>query len=45
MLLAMFSTLFLLYDGPNIWNWVLRLFPEAARDGLSPAPAPAPGGP
>ncbi|MFI0900328.1 AI-2E family transporter [Streptomyces sp. NPDC020983] len=37
MLLAMFSTLFLLYDGPNIWNWVLRLFPEAARDGLAGA--------
>ncbi|WP_327288996.1 AI-2E family transporter [Streptomyces sp. NBC_01198] len=37
MLLAMFSTLFLLHDGPNIWNWVLRLFPEAARDGLAGA--------
>ncbi|MFG1810602.1 AI-2E family transporter [Streptomyces sp. NPDC049040] len=36
-LLAMFSTLFLLYDGPNIWNWVLRLFPEAAREGLAGA--------
>jgi predicted PurR-regulated permease PerM len=36
-LLAMFSTLFLLYDGGNIWNWVLRLFPAAARDGLSGA--------
>jgi predicted PurR-regulated permease PerM len=36
-LLAMFSTLFLLYDGPNIWNWVLRLFPEPARDGLAEA--------
>jgi predicted PurR-regulated permease PerM len=37
MLLAMFSTIFLLYDGANIWNWVLRLFPEAARDGLAGA--------
>ena len=37
MLLAMFSTLFLLYDGPNIWNWVLKLFPVAARDGLAGA--------
>lgn len=37
MLLAMFSTLFLLYDGPNIWNWVLKLFPDAARDGLAGA--------
>ncbi|SDN30887.1 AI-2E family transporter [Actinacidiphila guanduensis] len=36
-LLAMFSTLFLLYDGANIWNWVLRLFPEGARDGLAGA--------
>ena len=36
-LLAMFSTLFLLYDGENIWNWLLRLFPEAARDGLAGA--------
>ncbi|MBM9504470.1 AI-2E family transporter [Actinacidiphila acididurans] len=37
MLLTMFSTLFLLYDGPNIWNWVLRLFPENAREGLGGA--------
>ncbi|NUS16261.1 MAG: AI-2E family transporter, partial [Streptomyces sp.] len=37
MLLAMFSTLFLLYDGPNIWKWVLRLFPEAAREPLAGA--------
>lgn len=37
MLLAMFSTLFLLYDGPNIWKWVLRLFPESAREGLAGA--------
>jgi predicted PurR-regulated permease PerM len=36
-LLAMFSTIFLLYDGPNIWNWVLKLFPEAARGGLAGA--------
>lgn len=37
MLLAMFSTIFLLYDGPNIWNWVLKLFPVAAREGLAGA--------
>ncbi|MCM2426461.1 AI-2E family transporter [Streptomyces sp. RKAG337] len=37
MLLAMFSTLFLLYDGRNIWNWTLKLFPAAARDGLAGA--------
>jgi predicted PurR-regulated permease PerM len=36
-LLAMFSTLFLLYDGRNIWNWCLRLFPEAARGALGGA--------
>jgi putative heme transporter len=36
-LLAMFSTLFLLYDGANIWKWVLRLFPEDARPGLAGA--------
>ncbi|MFD3451789.1 AI-2E family transporter [Streptomyces sp. NPDC058691] len=36
-LLAMFSTLFLLYDGGNIWNWCLKLFPVAARDGLGGA--------
>ncbi|GAA3047354.1 hypothetical protein GCM10020000_29330 [Streptomyces olivoverticillatus] len=24
-LLAMFSTLFLLYDGPRIWDWLLKL--------------------
>jgi putative heme transporter len=36
-LLAMFSTLFLLYDGPNIWNWVLKLFPLDAREGLAGA--------
>ncbi len=36
-LLAMFSTLFLLYDGENIWNWVLKLFPEAAREALGGA--------
>jgi len=36
-LLAMFSTLFLLYDGPNIWNWVLKLFPADAREGLAGA--------
>ncbi|MDX6332454.1 MAG: putative heme transporter, partial [Streptomycetaceae bacterium] len=36
-LLAMFSTLFLLYDGNNIWNWCLRLFPRAARGALGGA--------
>ncbi|MFF5702235.1 AI-2E family transporter [Streptomyces sp. NPDC012794] len=37
MLLAMFSTLFLLYDGKNIWTWVLGLVPAAARPGVAGA--------
>lgn len=36
-LLCAFCTLFLLYDGPRIWQWTLRLFPLAARDGLAGA--------
>ncbi|WKK26141.1 AI-2E family transporter [Streptomyces olivoreticuli] len=36
-LLAMFSTLFLLYDGPKIWEWLLKLVPSAARDGVAGA--------
>ncbi|WKX74407.1 AI-2E family transporter [Streptomyces sp. XD-27] len=36
-LLAMFSTLFLLYDGPKIWNWTLKLVPAAAREGVAGA--------
>ncbi|MDI5970034.1 AI-2E family transporter [Streptomyces sp. SL13] len=35
--LAMFSTLFLLYDGRNVWNWVLKLFPREAREGVAGA--------
>lgn len=37
MLLAMFSTLFLLYDGKKIWNWVLKLVPAEARPGIAGA--------
>ncbi|KJY31809.1 AI-2E family transporter, partial [Streptomyces katrae] len=37
MLLSMFSTLFLLYDGQKIWNWVLGLVPSAARPGVAGA--------
>ncbi|MER5775812.1 AI-2E family transporter [Streptomyces sp. NPDC002039] len=37
MLLAMFSTLFLLYDGKRIWTWVLGLVPAAARPGMAGA--------
>lgn len=36
-LLCVFCTLFLLYDGKRIWRWTLRLFPTAARDGLAGA--------
>ncbi|MER5727864.1 AI-2E family transporter [Streptomyces sp. NPDC002138] len=36
-LLAMFSTLFLLYDGAKIWQWVLGLVPTAARAGVAGA--------
>ncbi|WP_037685543.1 AI-2E family transporter [Streptomyces aureocirculatus] len=36
-LLAMFSTLFLLYDGPRIWQWFLKLVPKAARPGVAGA--------
>ncbi|KNB51704.1 AI-2E family transporter [Streptomyces caatingaensis] len=35
--LAMFTTLFLLYDGPKIWRWVLKLVPSAAREGVAGA--------
>ncbi|MEV6651222.1 AI-2E family transporter [Streptomyces sp. NPDC051219] len=37
MLLAMFSTLFLLYDGKSIWQWVLKLVPGQARPGVAAA--------
>ncbi|MBD3011100.1 AI-2E family transporter [Streptomyces sp. 5-10] len=36
-LLTMFSTLFLLYDGPKIWNWTLKLVPARAREGVAGA--------
>lgn len=36
-LLAMFSTLFLLYDGKRIWEWVLKLVPAPARPGIAGA--------
>ncbi|MFK0254435.1 AI-2E family transporter [Streptomyces sp. NPDC090445] len=37
MLLAMFSTLFLLYDGARIWGWALGLVPAGARRGVAGA--------
>lgn len=30
-LLALFTTLFLLIDGRGIWNWIVRLFPNRSR--------------
>ncbi|MER5633042.1 AI-2E family transporter [Streptomyces nitrosporeus] len=37
LLLAMFSTLFLLYDGKRIWQWFLKLVPTQARPGVAGA--------
>jgi predicted PurR-regulated permease PerM len=37
LLIAMFSTLFLLYDGRRIWAWTLRLVPAAARPAVAGA--------
>ncbi|MFD7256858.1 AI-2E family transporter [Streptomyces sp. NPDC059874] len=37
LLLAMFATLFLLYDGRRIWLWTLRLVPANARPGVAGA--------
>lgn len=36
-LLAMFVTLFLLYDGHTIWNWTLGFVPSGARAGVAGA--------
>jgi predicted PurR-regulated permease PerM len=36
-LLTIFSTLFLLYDGRRIWEWILKLVPAAARPGVAGA--------
>ncbi|MGY3338528.1 putative PurR-regulated permease PerM [Streptomyces filamentosus] len=37
MLLAMFSTLFLLHDGRKVWEWTLKLVPAQARPGVAGA--------
>ncbi|WP_431036437.1 AI-2E family transporter [Streptomyces sp. P6-2-1] len=37
LLLAFFSTIFLLYDGKKIWGWCLKLVPAAAREGVAGA--------
>jgi predicted PurR-regulated permease PerM len=34
LLLVLLSTFFLLRDGEQIWNWVLRLFPRASHERL-----------
>ncbi|MEU9706343.1 AI-2E family transporter [Streptomyces sp. NPDC047981] len=36
-LLAMFCTLFLLYDGKKVWHWSLKLVPAQARPGVAGA--------
>ncbi|MET8469739.1 AI-2E family transporter [Streptomyces sp. NPDC006422] len=36
-LLTIFSTLFLLYDGRRIWDWTLKLVPAQARPGIAGA--------
>ncbi|MFI8999834.1 AI-2E family transporter [Streptomyces sp. NPDC053541] len=36
-LLAMFSTLFLLYDGKKVWEWTLKMVPAQARPGVAGA--------
>jgi predicted PurR-regulated permease PerM len=36
-LLTMFSTLFLMYDGRRIWEWTLKLVPATARPGVAGA--------
>ncbi|WIE81141.1 AI-2E family transporter [Curtobacterium sp. MCSS17_016] len=35
--IVIFTTLFALIDGRNIWQWVTRLFPRAARDRITAA--------
>ncbi len=35
--IVIFVTLFALIDGRNIWQWVTRLFPRAARDRITAA--------
>ncbi|MGW6487033.1 AI-2E family transporter [Streptomyces sp. NPDC055056] len=40
-LLTVFSTLFLLYDGPRIWKWALKFAPASARSAIDGAGPPA----
>ena len=30
--IALFSTIFFIYDGRGIWRWIVRLFPASARE-------------
>jgi len=41
LLLALFTTLFFLIDGPGIWRWVVRLFPRRSRAAVNGAGAAA----
>jgi len=41
LLLALFTTLFFLIDGPGIWRWCVRLFPHRARAAVNGAGAAA----
>lgn len=36
-LLILFSTLFILIDGPGIWAWTVRLFPRSGRSAVNGA--------
>jgi predicted PurR-regulated permease PerM len=33
-IIALFTTIFLLYDGRTVWAWVVRLFPRGAREAV-----------
>ncbi|MFH0242556.1 AI-2E family transporter [Streptomyces sp. HK10] len=35
--LALFVTIFLLYDGRQVWRWTLNFVPRVARDGMASA--------
>ena len=35
--IALFALFFLLYDGPQIWTWVVRFFPHRTRTGVDEA--------
>ncbi len=37
LVLALFATLFLLIDGPGIWHWFTRLFPQRSRAAIDAA--------